>query len=165
MRVASSPDKAGTCQHCQMVRVRRARREGVTTVNQHMNASQEQTTSSNLTDLGWVAARTRVGRGTPGPVDAAGREATPNACGGGVAKLQGHSRAPHSSNGSRVNVGTTPMVPPRWPARSEGGEARRRPMLSWWGGGPAVVRARESRVHGEGVQRVRSNQASRGGRW
>ena len=58
-------------------------------MNQHMNASQEQTTSSNLTDLGWVAARTRVGRGTPGPVDAAGREATPNACGGGVAKLQG----------------------------------------------------------------------------
>ena len=24
-RVGSSPDKAGTCQHCQMVRVRRAR--------------------------------------------------------------------------------------------------------------------------------------------
>jgi len=28
-RAGSSPDKAGTCQHCQMARVRRARRRGV----------------------------------------------------------------------------------------------------------------------------------------
>jgi hypothetical protein len=71
-------------------------------VNQRMNASQEWTTSSNLTDLGWAAARTStmlVG-GTLWPVDVAGWEATPNVCGVGVAKPQGHSWAPRLSNGS-----------------------------------------------------------------
>ena len=57
-RVVSSPDKAGTWQYCQMVRVRRAGPEGVTKVNQRQNASQVHTTSSNLADVGWVAART-----------------------------------------------------------------------------------------------------------
>src|ERR1019366_542133 len=56
-KVASSPDKAGTGQHRQMVWVRRARQEGVTTVNQRIKASQEQTTSSNLMDEGWDALR------------------------------------------------------------------------------------------------------------
>jgi hypothetical protein len=72
-------------------------------VNQRMNASQEWTTSSNLTDLGWAAARTSiiiVMGGTLWPVDIAGREATPNACGVGVARPQGHSWAPRLSNGS-----------------------------------------------------------------
>src|ERR1035437_6481382 len=50
-------------------------------------------------------------RGTLGPVDGAGREATVNACGVAVAMLQGHSWAPRPSNGSRVNVGTIPAVP------------------------------------------------------
>jgi hypothetical protein len=151
-----------------MVRVRQARRDGVTTVNQRMNASQEQTTSSNLTDLGWVAARTHstlVGWGTLWPVDVAGREATPNACGVGVAKPQGHSWAPRPSNGPRVNVGTTPTVPSPASSQLVGGKVRRRPMLSGWDGGPVVVRARESRVHGEGVQRIScSIHAERGGR-
>ena len=53
-RVDSSPDKAGTCQHCQMVRVRRVRPEGVTRVNQRLNASQVHTISSNLADVGWL---------------------------------------------------------------------------------------------------------------
>ncbi len=164
--MASSPDNAGTCQHCQMVRVRQARQEGVTTVNQRMNASQEQTTSSNLTDLGWAAARTStIVGGTPWPVDVAGREATPNACGVGVAKPQGHSWAPHLSNGSRVNVGTIPAVPSPASSQLVEGQARRRLMRSGWGGGLVVVRARESRAHGEGVQRVRSNTADGGGRW
>jgi hypothetical protein len=59
-RAASSPDKAGTGQYCQMTWGRRAKREGVTTVNQRMKASQERTTSFNLTDIGWVAVRTRA---------------------------------------------------------------------------------------------------------
>ena len=101
MRVASSPDKAGTHEHCQIVRVRRARQDGATAVNQRMNASQERTTSSNLTDLGWAATRTiiEVMTGTLRSVDVAGREATPNVCGVGVAMLQGHSWAPRLSNG------------------------------------------------------------------
>lgn len=164
VRVASSPDKAGTGQHRQMVWVRRARREGVTAVNQRMNASQEQTTSRNLTD-GWVVARTRtIVRGTPGPVDVAGREATRKACGVLVARPQGHSWAPHLSSGSRVNVGTTLVAP--FPASGQlvGGKARRRLLPLGWGGGPVVVRGRESRAHGEGVQQVCSDRAERGDR-
>lgn len=57
-KAASSPDNAGTGQYRQMVWVRQARREGVTTVNQRVNAPQEMTTRSNLTDVGGAAART-----------------------------------------------------------------------------------------------------------
>jgi len=140
--------------------------------NQRLNASQEQTTSSNLTDLGWVATRTGGTTAMPWSCwgtlwlgDVAGREAAPNACGVGVARLQGHSWAPNPSKGSRVNVGTIPSVP--FPASSPlvGGNARRQRMLAGWDGGPVVVRARESRAHGEGVQCVRSIHADRGGRW
>jgi hypothetical protein len=101
-------------------------------------------------------------RGTPWPVDVAGREATVNACGVAVAMLQGHSWAPTPSNGSTVNVGTIPAVPSPVSSLLVGGKVRRRLMLPGWGGGPVVVRGRESRSHGEGVQRVRSNEADRG---
>ena len=84
-------------------------------------------------------------------------------CGVAVAMLQGHSWAPTPSNGWRVNVGTIPSVPLRRPKMTDG-KARRRSMLAGWGGGPVVVRGRESRPHGEGVQRERSRSADRGGR-
>jgi hypothetical protein len=87
------------------------------------------------------------------------------ACGVAVARPQGHSWAPHPSNGSRVNVGTTRLVP--LPARSQrvGGKACRQLMPTGWDGGVVVVRGRESRSHGEGPQCVRSINADRGGRW
>lgn len=134
--------------------------------NQRLNASQEQTTSSNLTDVGWAAVRTRVNRHGEllRSVDVADREATLKACGVGVARPQGHSWAPHPSNGPMVNVGTKPMAPYPVSIRLTGGKARRRLMPSAWDGGPVVVRGRESRPHGEGVQRVRGFQATRGGR-
>jgi hypothetical protein len=88
-----------------------------------------------------------------------------NGCGVAVAMLQGHSWAPIPSNGLRVNVGTIPMVPDPASSQLVGGKVRRRLMLSGWGGGPVVVRAQESCVHGEGVQRVRDDDALRGGRW
>jgi hypothetical protein len=87
------------------------------------------------------------------------------ACGVAVARLQGHSWAPTPSKGSRVNVGTILSVPEPAGCLPAGGKTRRRLMLTGWGGGPVVVRAQESCVHGEGVQRVRSNTADRGGRW
>jgi hypothetical protein len=136
--------------------------------NQRLNASQDETTSSNLTDQGWVAARTRRAParwGTPWLGDVADREAMVKACGVAVAMLQGHSWTPTPSNGPRVNVGTISLVPPRQSSRLEGGKARRRLMLAGWDGGPVVVRGRESRSHGEGVQRVRSQGVERGGRW
>ena len=88
-----------------------------------------------------------------------------NACGVVVAMLQGHSWAPTPSNGPTVNVGTISAVPSPASSLLVGGKVRRRPMPSRWGGGPVVVRGRESRSHGEGVQRVRSNQAVSGARW
>lgn len=130
--------------------------------NQRQNAPQEDSTSSNLTDAGWVAARVRGSSpATLRLVDVASREATVKVCGVTVAKLQGHSWAPNPSSGSRMNVGTTPVVPS--PARLlAGGKARGRLTLSEWDGGVVVVRGRESRPHGEGPQRVRSIKAEDG---
>ena len=134
--------------------------------NQRLNAPQERTTSSNLADMGWVAARTRRDRGELlGWLMSLIREATLNGCGVGVARPQGQSWAPNSSIGSRVNVGTLPPVPSPADLLAVGGNARRRRMLAGRDGGPVVVRAGESPVHGEGVQRVRSRRAKRGGRW
>jgi len=75
------------------------------------------------------------------------------ACGVAAAMLQGHSWAPTPSIGSTVNVGTTVTIPIPGSSLLLGGKVRRRPMSLRWGGGPVVVRGRESRSHGEGVQR------------
>ncbi len=132
--------------------------------NQRLNASQANTTSSNLTDRGWVAVRTRAMRETPAPVNVAGREATLKGCGVGVAMPQGHSWAAHPSNGSTVNVGTDPTAPTPTGVVSVGGKARRRLMPPGRGGGAVVVGGRESRPQGEGRQRDRSLDAEREGR-
>ena len=86
------------------------------------------------------------------------------ACGVVVAMRQGHSWAPNWSNGHAVNVGTVPAVPHPPVFGLVGGKVRRRLMPLGRGGGPVVVRGRESRPHGEGVQRDRSVYATRGGR-
>lgn len=99
------------------------------------------------------------------PVDVAGREAMVKACGVAVAMLQGHSWAPTLSNGWKVNVGTIPPVPYRSVSHRLVGKVRCRLMPVGWGGGPVVVRDRESRSHGEGVQCVRSRRVDHGGRW
>ena len=127
--------------------------------NQRLKAPQEWTTSSNLADLGWVAARTRdmSSRGTPWLGDVAGREAVVKVCGVAAAMLQGHSWVPIPSNGLKVNVGTIPVVPNPVSCQLPGGKVRRRLMPPGWGGGLVVVRGRESRPHGEGVQRDRSD--------
>ena len=83
------------------------------------------------------------------------------ACGVVVAMLQGHSWAPTPSSGSRVNVGTIVEAPSPASSQLVGGKARRRPTPPGWDGGPVVVRGRESRLHGEGVQRDRSIHAER----
>ena len=126
--------------------------------NQRLNAPQE-TLQLKPGGSGLVSNAHPDGiavRGTPWPVDIAGREATVKVCGVVVAMLQGHSWAPTSSNGSIVNVGTISAVPFPASILLVGGKARRRLMPPGWGGGPVVVRDRESRSHGEGVQRVRS---------
>jgi hypothetical protein len=93
-----------------------------------------------------------------------------NVCGVTVTMLQEHSWVPTLSNGLRVNVGTIPVAPAPIRLWRCGGKAHRQLMLPEWGGGPVVVRGRESRLHapllgaGEGVQLTRSIQTERGGR-
>jgi len=77
------------------------------------------------------------------------------ACGVAAAMLQGHSWVPIPSNGQQVNVGTIPVVPNPVSCQLPGGKVRRRLKPPGWDGGPVVVRGRESRPHGEGVQRER----------
>ena len=99
--MASSPDNDGTGQHCQMVWVRQARREGVREKPVYERSSRANT-SSNLADMGWVATRPRMDRGELlGPIYVVGREAIPKVCGVGMARSQGHSWAPHPSNGAK----------------------------------------------------------------
>jgi hypothetical protein len=134
-------------------------------VNQRMKASQVNPPAPNLTDMGWVAMR--IGVSVPRTlwsIDVVDREAMVKVCGVAMAKLQGQSWVPHLSNGERMNVGTTSIAP--YPASNQlvGGKTCRSLMLSKWGGGVVVVRGRESRLHGEGLQRVCSNRAQRGGR-
>lgn len=86
------------------------------------------------------------------------------ACGVVVAKQQGHSWAPTPSSGSRVNVGTISKTPEPASIPLVGGKTRCRSKPSRWDGGPVVVRGRESRLHGEGVQRICSFYATSGAR-
>jgi len=90
----SSLDNVGTSRYCQTARVRLARSEGVTRVNQWLKP-RNGASGSNLADMGRDAVRDLI-RGcgsTPEPVLADGEEATLNACGVGVAMLPGYSWA------------------------------------------------------------------------
>ena len=128
--------------------------------NQRLKASQgSHQLKSGGYGLGSNAHRAGNGVGTSGSGDVANQEAMVKVYGVAMAMLQGHSWAPTLSIGSTVNVGTILMVPP------SGGKVRCRLMLWGWGGGPVVVRGRESRSHGEGVQCVCSNDVSAGARW
>ena len=125
--------------------------------NQRLNASQANSTSSNLADLGWAAARIRMWCGELlGRLAVVGREATVKDCGVAVARLQGQSWSPNPTSGSGVNVGTIPVVPSSVSRTLIGGKARCRLMLPGWGGGLVVVAGvttgqggRESRPQGE----------------
>ena len=72
-------------------------------MNPWCKTSQDRTTSSNLTDMGWVAARSHdcvVVNSLVGPY-VAGWEAVVKACGVAAAKLQGYSGTPHLMNGGK----------------------------------------------------------------
>lgn len=130
--------------------------------NPYHNAPQEHSTRSNLVDVGGVAVRIHVGQGelvlrTMSTVD----EAMVKACGVTMAKPLGHSGAPSLTSVSKVNVGTLSSVSHRHVAV---GKARSQPMPTMGGGGPVVVRGRESRPHGEGVQQGCMPNGIQGGR-
>ena len=141
----SSPDNDGTGQYCQMVRVRQQDRKAYVR-NQRLKAPQKtqrlepggsgpRSNAHPHSDTGW---------GTLWSVYVAGREAMVNACGVAVAMLQGHSWTPTLSNGWEMNVGTIPPVPSPVGIVPVGGKACCRLIPVGWGGGPVVVRGRES---------------------
>lgn len=101
-RAGSSLDNAGTVRNRQTVRVRQARREGVTQVNQWQNPL-KYGTGSNLTDVGRAAVRVDLdlrGRRLHQRLFAPAVEATVTVCGVTVARLQGQSWASPSSTGT-----------------------------------------------------------------
>ena len=67
--------------------------------------------------------------------------------------------------GNMVNMGTIPKSPSPPCSQHGDGQAHRRLTTLGWGGGFVVVRGRESRLHGEGIQRTCSRStAMPGGR-
>ena len=111
-RAGSSPDKAGTGQHCQMVRVRRTKQKGVTRVNQWLNL-RNRGTGSNLADLGRdaVHADRTDGEATPGTtidVGSGGHEESLRRTRGDAA---GAELDTDPADRHTVNMGTLPCLP------------------------------------------------------
>jgi len=156
--VASGPDNDGTRRYYQTARVRLARRECVTQVNQWQNP-RKCGTGSNLVDMGRAAVRAELSDG----------EATPPTAvhAGGGGHEEGLRRTRGEAAGEKlgaapvdrhmVNMGTVPASPVRPRSRRGGGQARRQLMGPGRGGAAVVLRARESRAHGEGRQHVRGS--------
>ena len=92
-----------------------------------------------------------------------GGEATVKACGVAVGEAAAAELGADPADRDMVNVGTISGLP--FPASSQlvGGQVHRRLMTPGWGGGFVVVRARESRVHGEGTQQICSEVAGMSG--
>ena len=92
----------------------------------------------------------------PGSEDVAGREAVTYVRGAVTAKVQGHNWVPIPSTDHMVSAGSPAAGsrPGEGGRPCAGGQVRRRPAPVAGGGGPVVVRGRESRSHGEGAQPV-----------
>jgi hypothetical protein len=140
-----------------MVWARQARQRGVTKVNQWLNPL-KCGTGSNLADVGRAAVRVDPSDGetTPKPTIDVGGEATVNACGVAVGEAAAAKLGADPVNRYMVNVGTVAVLPFPTSSQLAGGQVHRRLMTPQRDGGFVVVRARDSRAHGEGTQRDRS---------
>ena len=162
--MASSPDNDGTGRYCQTARVRQARQRGVTRVNQWLNPLKRET-GSNLVDAGRVAVHAEPTQGEATPISGnVGRvgghtECLRRRCGDAVGEELGADPADRYM----VNVGTIFEPPSPLPSQGGGGQAHRRLTARGWDGASVVVRARESRVHGEGRQQARNSGTARPG--
>jgi hypothetical protein len=133
-------------------------------VNQWLNPL-KRGTGSNLVDVGRgaVHAELILGEATPIPGNV-GRvgghtECLRRRCGDAVGEELGADPADRYM----VNVGTVFESPSLLPSLGGGGQAHRRLMARGWGGVSVVVRARESRAHGEGRQQARNGGTARPG--
>ncbi len=112
MRAESSRDKAGTAQHCQMGRVRRARRRGVREEPAFTSRNESPAPTWRI----WAGCGAHpllhygAGNSWAGLLVQA-REATVKACGVTVAMPPGQSRTTYCDEWSAVNVGTVPVPP------------------------------------------------------
>jgi hypothetical protein len=144
----SGPDNDGTGRYCQTARVRQARREGVARANQWPNPL-KRGTGSNLADVGRDAAHAGPGGlATPWLVFRGWRGGHEEGLRRTRGEAAGEKLGAAPVDRSAMNVGT--ILGP--PARC--GQARCRLSAPGWGGAFVVVRAGESRPHGEGRQRT-----------
>jgi len=127
-------------------------------VNQWLNPL-KRGTGSNLVDAGRVAVHAEPIHGeatpTPGNVGRVGghTECLRRRCGDAAGEELGADPADRYM----VNVGTV-FESPSLPSRQGGnGQAHRRLTARGWDGASVVVRARESRAHGEGRQQARNS--------
>lgn len=113
-------------------------------------------TGSNLVDVGRAAVRVELicGETTPKPVIYVGGEAIGESLRRTRGEAAGAELGAHPIDRHMVNVGTVPESPSPTGSQLVGGQARCQLMAPGRGGGSVVVRGRESRLHGEGTQRV-----------
>ncbi len=136
-----------------MAGARQARQTGATRVNQWLNPL-KRGTGSNLVDAGRVAVRAEPTQGEatpiPGHVGRVGghTEGLRRRCGDAAGEELGTDPADRYM----VNVGTVAGLPSPPPGQGGGGQAHRRLTARGRDGASVVVRARESRAHGEGGQ-------------
>ena len=160
--------KPGRSSTARWARARRARQRGVTRVNQWLNPLKGGT-GSNLVDLGRATVRVDqyvCGRRLRNRLFASVGRPSPQCCGFGDGEAVAAKLGTDPADRHTVNVGTVPRSPSPASNRLVGGQAHRQLTAPGWGGGPVVVRGRESRPHGEGAQRVRSRcDGMPGGRW
>jgi hypothetical protein len=156
-RAASSPDNDETYRYCQTVRARLARWECVTQVNQWLNP-RKRGTGSNLVDMGRAAVHAEPGHGEATPTTA--MDVGGGGCEEGLRRTRGEAAGEELDaapiDRHTVNMGTVPVSTVRARIRRGGGQARRQLTGPGWGGVAVVLRARQSRAHGEGPQHVRS---------
>jgi len=164
--VGSSPDKAGTGQHCQMVRVRRTKRKGVTRVNQWRNL-RNRGTGSNLADMGRAAVHAELihGEATPGT----GMDPGPGGHEESLRRTRGDAAGAELDTDpvdrNTMNMGTLPFLPYLACCQHVGGQGHRHLLGTVGGGAVVVVRGRESRPHGEGRQQAgKESEVMPGGR-
>jgi hypothetical protein len=158
-RAGSSPVNGGTCRDYQTVRVCLARSEGVTRVNQWLTL-RKLCAGSNLMDTGRWAARDFHRYRAMVVNSEAGLRRRWGGHAEGLRRRRGEAAGvelgaslTERSRSERGNHPWSPFPPGHQPGD---GQVRCRPTVIGWGGGPVVVRARESRAHGQGGQQASS---------
>jgi hypothetical protein len=122
-------------------------------------------TGSNLVDMGRAAAGADRCTGARGSATASNVVSVGHGEGLRRTRVEaaGEELGADPADWHMVSAGTVPVPPVLAPLQGAGGQAHRQLMAPGRGGGPVVVRVRESRTHGKGAQRVRNDGAGMSG--